>query len=669
MKKKPSTIYIMCLWGIFLASSMLIGCLQREEQRTEADEKELLSIEDSVESQSVNARKMIEHGLSHAPDSITYYEYIARLGKFFSLSATPDSTSLYINKVISYAQPLPESPRRNSLLAYAYNCQAANYHNFHKNEDEVISLYHRAYQLLLNSDSKKLSPAVCANLGDAYIFKNQLPSAAHWYRRALFLADSLNLPKKEEVSLYMGLGRIYLLLDDYDSSLKYYQQTDCHFKEMPLNMQAYFLNNFGNYYYYTKDYPSSLQKFLQLKQLLVTNKLEETFSMYLCKLNLADVYLNLGNVGESEKCLDEVEPYMRKNGDDAAIYYCNTIRIGQAVKKGDMTSVARILASENQASGVEFSLRKIRNLYLRKYYEIKGDYQKAYQNLNTDMLMDDSLEHNRVNMRAAEIMGRFAQDTLRLHHRIAIEHKNAEIQESRSLIFVIVGVIIILALGIALYVIHTRRKYEQAKLNVMQLKLNNVRNRISPHFIFNVLNNKIIKSEKQEADELLELTKLIRTNLDMSCRLEVTLREELDFVRKYVDVERRLMGEDFNFQVMIDDAVDLEQTMIPSMFVQILTENALVHGLKGWEGSKRLVIQVRREENESVRVMITDNGPGFDARAVASKQRTGLNIIRQTISMYNECHRQQMRFQMHNRKDKDGKVLGCEADLLIIQKK
>lgn len=391
--------------------------------------------------------------------------------------------------------------------------------------------------------------------------------------------------------------------------------------------------------------------------------------MYLCKLNLADVYLNLGNVAESEKCLDEVEPFMRKNGDAAAIYYCNTIRIGQAVKKADMTTVSRILTSEKQANDVEFSLRKIRNLYLRKYYEQRGDYQKAYQNMKTDMQMDDSLEHNRINMRAAEIMGRFAQDTLRLHHRIAIEHKNAEIQESRSLIFVIVGVIIILALGIALYVIHTRRKYEQAKLNVMQLKLNNVRNRISPHFIFNVLNNKIIKSKKQEADELLELTKLIRTNLDMSCRLEVTLREELDFVRKYVEVERRLMGADFDFQVTIDDMVDLEHTMIPSMFVQILTENALVHGLKGWEGSKLLAIQVRKEENESVRVMITDNGPGFDARAVAAKQRTGLNIIRQTISMYNECHRQQMRFQMHNRKDKDGRVLGCEADLLIIQKK
>lgn len=153
MKIKHSTIYIISLLGLLLASSWLIGCQQREVQRSEADEEELLSIEDSVESQSGNARKMIEQGLSHAPDSITYYEYMARLGKYFCLSATPDSTSLYINKVISFAQSLPESPRRNSLLAYAYNCQAGNYHNFHKNE-EVIQLYQQAYRLLLNSDSK-----------------------------------------------------------------------------------------------------------------------------------------------------------------------------------------------------------------------------------------------------------------------------------------------------------------------------------------------------------------------------------------------------------------------------------------------------------------------------------------------------------------------------------
>lgn len=70
--------------------------------------------------------------------------------------------------------------------------------------------------------------------------------------------------------------------------------------------------------------------------------------MYLCKLNLADVYLNLNQLDLSDKCLDEVEDYMRKNGDETAIYYCNTIRIGQAVKKKDWNTVARILAGENR---------------------------------------------------------------------------------------------------------------------------------------------------------------------------------------------------------------------------------------------------------------------------------------------------------------------------------
>lgn len=55
--------------------------------------------------------------------------------------------------------------------------------------------------------------------------------------------------------------------------------------------------------------------------------------MYLCKLNLADVYLNLNQLDLSEKYLDEAENYMRKNADESAIFYCNTIRIGLAVKK------------------------------------------------------------------------------------------------------------------------------------------------------------------------------------------------------------------------------------------------------------------------------------------------------------------------------------------------
>lgn len=57
---------------------------------------------------------------------------------------------------------------------------------------------------------------------------------------------------KENVTLYMGLAQIYLSLHDFDTALHYYKATEEHFNMMSPSMQAYFLNNFGNYYYFKR---------------------------------------------------------------------------------------------------------------------------------------------------------------------------------------------------------------------------------------------------------------------------------------------------------------------------------------------------------------------------------------------------------------------------------
>lgn len=62
-----------------------------------------------------------------------------------------------------------------------------------------------------------------------------------------------------------------------------------------------------------------------------------------------------------------------------AIYYVNSIRIGQAVKRGNMAKVKDILQHEKKLDNMEFNLRQIRNRYLRKYYESIGDYRGAYE--------------------------------------------------------------------------------------------------------------------------------------------------------------------------------------------------------------------------------------------------------------------------------------------------
>ena len=657
--------HIIRIFGIFL---LFVSCHHAVQERQKSDTDNLTSIEDSMELNPLYARKLLDAGMKNAKDSLTYYEYMSRLGKYYYLSATPDSMGWFVNQVIRFASHQSPSPRRNSLLAYAYNCQAINFHLFHKEPGDAVKLYQKAYNLLREGDSPELMPDISANLGDAYVFENDLPRAAAWYRKALFLVDSLQLPKERNASLYMGLGRIYLLLDDFDASLKCYRNTEPYFDGMSLNLKAYFLTNYGNYYYCSKDYATSLRKFLQLKSLLEKYGKEETYSMYLCKLNLADLYLNLGKMDLAEKYLDAVEPYMQKNKDVVALYYCNTIRIGIAVKRGELARVGTLLAKDGSHEDMDFSLRQIRNRYLREYDEKMGDYRKAYLNLIEDNRMNDSLEHKRANMRSTDVMQRFAQDTLLLHHQIAMEHKNAEIQESRAVIVTVVGLLLILSLVIALLIILARRKVEKGKLSIMQLKLDGVRNRISPHFVFNVLNNKIVNSDKKEASELLGLSKLIRANLDMSCKLAVSLKEELDFVRQYVEVESRLMDDELKFEVKIDEGVDEQQVKLPSMFVQILTENAMVHGLRGWEGTKCLTIEVARKSKDVVRISVLDNGPGFDARTMMGKRRVGLNIIGQTMSVINERNKCKMSFQMHNRTNSDGTTSGCEAVLLIPQK-
>lgn len=646
-----------------LLVGLIVACQRPSNtQKTEEELKALSCIDDSVEALSPHAFHMIEKGMKSAQDSLAYYEYYIRKAKVYELSTTPDSSVPIVANTIAFANRQPSSPRRNSLLAFAYNLKAVGLHNFRQNPDEVIRLYKEATVLLANSDAKDQLPKVCANLGDAYIFKSQLPEAAAWYRRALFLVDSLKLPSQENITLYLGLATIYLQLNDFDTSLKYYQQTEKYFSLMSVNMQAYYLNNYGNYYYYTRDYKASLQKFLTLKAFLEKHHKTETFDMYLCKLNLADVYLNLGDVVRSEKCLEEIEPWFVKNGNDVAIYYVNSIRIGQAVKRGNMAKVKDILQHEKKLDNMEFNLRQIRNRYLRKYYESIGDYRGAYENLRSDAQMDDSLAHNRLNMRASEIMNRFAQDTIRLHHRLEMEHKNAVVQSANTITVAAVLLVVVIILMFALLFMRSRKQYAQDKMRIMQLRLASVRNRISPHFVFNVLNGKILKSNEQDANELLDLTKLIRANLDLSCRLDVTLREELDFVERYVHVEKQMVGDDFEFRIDQAKAVDADRVRIPSMFVQILVENAFVHGLKGWDGHKSIHIEIDKKE-KATSIKVKDNGPGFDIRSVG-KKRTGLSVITQTIAIVNERNKSKMTFSLSNEQE-CGKNVGCVATIVI----
>lgn len=656
---------VVCAWLVAVVAVTALGSCSRQDGDGEATKRRLSAVDDSVMHHAPSARRLIEEAMHGAgDDSVTFYEYYLRMGKYFMLSETPDSMQPYISRTIAFALRQQPSPRVNALMAAAYSCEAIRLHNFHQHPDSVINLYTRAYRLLMASDNLSQAHELCGNLGDAYYFMDNLPEAAAWYRRALFLVDSLSLPQSENVTLYLGLARIYLNLNDYKTSRRYYEQTERQYASMQPSMQAYFLNDYGSFFYYSGNYAEALKKFLKLERMLIANHMERNFDMYLCRLNLADVFLNLGRIADAQRCLSLVEDYMLKMRDPVATSYVNTIKIGIALRHNDLQKVKSILRGERIDTDPGYNLRHIRNRYLREYYVGIGDYRMAYELQREDDLQTDSSQYNRSNMRAYDIMGRFTEDTLRLHHSLEMEQKNAYIYRTTSLASILAFVALALVSVLVIWFVYARKQMLRNRISIMQLKLTSARNRINPHFVFNVLNNKIMNDGAEASSELLELTRLIRTNLDMSTRMTVSLSDELAFVRRYVEVQKYLLGDNFSFSVSVTDGVETDSVQVPSMFLQILVENAIVHGLKGREGFKSLTIAVARHDEATV-IRVEDNGRGFDARSAMPRKRTGLSVITQSLAALNEHSKKKLRFSLHNVIKPDGSVGGCVSELVV----
>ena len=636
-----------------------------DDTRSDKMKAALTALDESLAVNSPHAPEMIRHGLENATDSLDYYDWLLRHLRYRVLRGGPDTSFTHWRQAYGYLLKQEQTPRVNGMMAFLFNTQGSYYQKLHYKPEKAIKAFENAYEKLIDSDCKHKMPDVCANLGDAYVFANDMPHAAMWYRRALFIADSLRLPAKDDVTLYMGLGRIYLNLQDFDSALNCYKRADKSFSLMSVNMQLYFLTNYGNYYYYAKDYKMAEAVFRRQEKLLAENGMQDSYEMYVCKLNMADVLLNLGRTDEATRLLDQADAYFNKIGDATAIYYCNTIRIGLALKEGNTAKAKRILDHETQPAAIDFNLVNIRHRYLLDYFVKKGDYKNAYLTLEDNVRRNDSLKHNIANMRASEIMMRYSQDSLRLHSKMLLQEKDAHIRTAYLWLYVDILLIAVLVLLLLFGITYYRKRRLKMYMQLMHTQLANVRSRISPHFIFNVLNNRIANTNGSDAGELMTLVKLIRANLNMTGKYYVSMKEELDFVGYYISVERHIIGDDFTYEVNAPSDDELAEIMVPSMFIQILVENSIKHGLKNRKGAKRIYVDITKGETDCT-ITVTDNGTGFDIRnSNPSSTKTGIKVIRNTINIINHENKRKIRLDIKNIDAPDGSVAGCQVTLML----
>lgn len=164
---------------------------------------------------------------------------------------------------------------------------------------------------------------------------------------------------------------------------------------------------------------------------------------------------------------------------------------------------------------------------------------------------------------------------------------------------------------------------EAAKKELMLLEINRMlaesqlmalRAQMNPHFVFNCLNSIqecIVTQKYAEASTYLnKFSKLFRMVLNNSDRNLVTIEEEKDVLHLYLELERMRFEQSFVYHIHIDDDLEADEILLPSMLLQPYVENAIWHGLMHKDGYRELRISFEKLDDEVFKCTIDDNGIG-----------------------------------------------------------
>ncbi len=167
-----------------------------------------------------------------------------------------------------------------------------------------------------------------------------------------------------------------------------------------------------------------------------------------------------------------------------------------------------------------------------------------------------------------------------------------------------------------------KAKYEK---ELTELKMLSLRSQMNPHFLFNSLNSiklYIINNEKENAVYYLnKFSKLIRNILAITQEKEINLAYEIETMELYLKIENIRFKNEIEYDVKIDDNLNINTITIPCLILQPFLENAIWHGLSLKKGLKKLIVQVENKKPEYVKISIIDNGIGRIRSKELNKQK------------------------------------------------
>lgn len=674
MKKQslmPFGILIVLLTIIFSCSFQKPSQQEAETFRVDS----LLSLyTDSLVVNPANVIAVLKENQATVSDSVNYYHLQQTISRCYHYGNQIDSALLLNDQILYfYKNRSDKDYRLQKLAADAYNSRGVFYQEINQWDSAIVYLQN-ASEVLLQGNTPNYLPIlnIYINLADCNQYRGGYEWAGYYYRKALFISDSLGVGSQMNYPIYSGLAKLYQELENYPLSDSYFQEAEQYWENGTEYEKYYFANSRGNYYYVTKEYENALLWFQRANE-IVANFPQPIFRG-IVEGNIGEIYLLKEQPDSARYYLNRSVAFFGKSmlQQPGIKFYMDGLFASLALQENNLSEAARLLEQPFDTLHTSLQYQYYHNMRLENLYSRKKDFKQAYYYRERVDICGDSLRNIKKENSIRETDFRYRQDTTLLKKDIKIAQTEASVQRWMWLALIVGLVFIVITLSMICVFFYIRRKkelrYKQQVETITRLRMAVVRNRIAPHYIFNVLNS--VMPALRRYDELSEpvnlLIDVLRGDLLSSEQLAVPLEKEIGFVNNYLKL--KMLGDPDRICVEWNISSDVPmEVLIPSMSIQIPIENAVKYAFNTDSSNPEIVIAIYVAD-ENLYITIKDNGIGYHPGAHAGDNRStgqGLKILYRTTELLNTHNIDKMQFSIQNLDSASEKVHGTCVSLIV----
>lgn len=218
------------------------------------------------------------------------------------------------------------------------------------------------------------------------------------------------------------------------------------------------------------------------------------------------------------------------------------------------------------------------------------------------------------------------------------------------------------------------KRYLEFQKKTYELEQKALQLQMNPHFLFNSLNSIqsfVLKNDIDNAIHYLsKFSQLMRRTLNHSKESTITLYDELEAIRLYLQIEQLRFENKFEYIIDLDPSIEIQFVEIPPMILQPIVENAIHHGLMHRESEGKLLITLKAEERD-IRIVIEDNGIGrmqsaeLRRKSGIKRESMGMAITAERFEMLSQYSGQGYTLSVEDLADEQGNASGTRVTILI----